>query len=208
VDREEAEKALGIIRTVIQNTRDDLVAHNWGLIWMAHAFINLAACLGGWYVEHQGWPVLCFLVPLGIGAAANLLTYLVLLERDQGVRSYVELRMHGIWWTFVVFTAAGAVALQIGHGEPYLFGPMFAMTTGMSFAMMGVVFARQLPFAAVFLLITLVGPLLGTQEGLFKGSQWGLIGAGWWAALFIPGLGMHREKRQRAQQHASATKLL
>jgi uncharacterized membrane protein YuzA (DUF378 family) len=207
VNREEAEKALGIIRTVIQNTRDDLAAHNWGLIWMIHAFINLAACLGGWYVENQQLPVLCFLVPLGIAAVLNLVTFMALLERDQGVRSYVELRLHGIWWTFIVFTAAGCVALQLNGAPPHLFGPIFAMTSGMSFAIMGVVFARQLPFAAVFLVITLVGPLLGSPGTPFAGVQWGLIGAGWWAALFFSGSGLHREKRQRAQ-HATATRLL
>ena len=201
MNREEAEKALGIIRTVIQNTRDDLVAHNWGFIWIIHSFINLAACLGGWYVENQQLPILWFLLPLGIAAVLNLVTFMALLERDQGVRSYVELRLHGIWWTFIVFTTAGCVALQLNNAPPHLFGPLFAMTSGMSFAIMGVVFARQLPFAAVFLVITLVGPFLP------GGSQWGLIGAGWWAALFFSGVSMHREKRQRAQ-HATATKLL
>src|SRR5262245_37946037 len=103
MNQQEAEKALSIIRQVIQNTREDLVAHNWGLIWLIHAFINLAACLCGWYVESQGWSLLWYLVPLAVAAALNLLFVVLLLTRDQGVRSFVEWQMHGIWIIFIVF---------------------------------------------------------------------------------------------------------
>src|SRR5947209_3156871 len=83
MNREEAERALGIIRKVIQNTREDLVAHNWGPIWMIHAFCNLAACLAGGYVESQGLGLFWYLVPLGLNAAVNILIVALLLKRYQ-----------------------------------------------------------------------------------------------------------------------------
>jgi hypothetical protein len=200
LNREEAEKALGIIRTVIQNTREDLVAHNWGQIWLIHAFVNLAACLGGWYVESRELPVFWYLVPLGVAAVLNLLTVLLLVTRDQGVRSYVEWQIHGIWWTFLVFTLGGAAALHLSGASPRLFGSLFALTSGIGFAMMGVVFRRQLPSAVYFLAVLLAGPLL-------PGVQWGLLGLGWWSAQFVGGLRMYREKRRRLHD-GSATEIL
>jgi hypothetical protein len=201
VNREDAEKALGIIRTVIQNTREDLVAHNWGTIWMIHSFLNLAACLCGWYVEVRAWPVFAYLAPLAVNGVLNFLIVLLLVRRDQGVRSYVEWQIHGIWMTFIIFTVAAAVLLHLSDAEPRLFGSLFAMTSGIGFAMMGVVFARQLPYAAAMLAVMLAGPLLP------PGPQWGLLGLVWWASLFFTGLGMYRENLRRTRD-ANAARIL
>jgi hypothetical protein len=192
LNREEAEKALGIIRQVIQHTREDLVAHNWGQIWMIHAFTNSAACFCGWYVESRDLSLFWYLVPLAVTAVINILVVLLFVTRDQGVRSAVEWQIHGIWVTFIIFTLSGALALHLSDASPRLFGSLFSMTSGIGFAMMGVVFSRQLPFAVCFLILTAVGPLL-------PGVQWGLIGLGWWCAMFLPGLSMYHEKRRRSQ---------
>src|SRR5262249_16936160 len=204
VNREEAEKALGIIRTVIQNTREDLVAHNWGLLWMINAFTNAAPSRVGWslewYLEREDESVVWYLIALAAAGTFNIVTVLLLAERDHGVRSYVQWQIHGIWVTFIVFTAAFAVVMHVGGVDPRLFGSVFAMTSGMSFAMMGVVFSRQFPFAFLFLAVILAGPYL-------PGVQGGLIAVLWWAAMFLPGLSMHREKRRRAHD-ATATRLL
>jgi hypothetical protein len=204
MNQQEAEKALGIIRQVIQNTREDLVAHNWGLMWIIHSFVNLAACLGGWYAESQGRSLFWYLLPLAVAAAVNLAVVLLLLTRDQGIRSFVEWQIHGIWVTFIVFTLAGAGVLHLSGASPKLFGPLFAMTTGIAFAMMGVIFNRQIPFAVLFLLVMFAGPL---TDPYVPGLQWGLIGLLWWCAQFIPGLSMYREKRRRAQ-HGADTHIL
>ena len=201
MNREEAEKALGIIREVIQNTRVDLVAHNWGQIWMIHAFCNLAACLAGGYVEWRGGTLFWYMVPFGVNAVVNLVFVALLTRRDSGVRSYVEWQIHGIWVTFMLFTLAGAVMLQLSVPEqPWLFGPLLALTSGIGFSMMGVVFSRQFPYAVAFLIITLISPLLRQ----WPGTQWLLLGAVWWAAMFIPGLSMYRELRLRMHDESSA----
>jgi hypothetical protein len=170
---------------------------------MIHAFSNAAACFTGWYVESRDLPVFWYLVPLALAAAVNITVVVLLLKRDQGVRSFVEWQIHGIWWTFIIFTLAGAGALELGNAPPWLFGPLFAMTSGIGFAMMGVVFSRQFPSAVAFLLVTLVSPLLHA----WPGSQWGLIGVAWWCAMFFPGLGMYREKQRRLRDE-SPTRIL
>src|SRR5262249_9538260 len=156
---------------------------------------NAAACFVGWYVESQGLPLLWYLVPLAVNAFVNILIVFALVKRDQGVRSYVEWQIHGIWVTYIIFTLAGAAVLEISNAPPWLFGPLFAMTSGIGFAMMGVVFSRQFPSAVLFLVVTLVSPLL--RE--WPGSQWGLIGAAWWCAMFFPGLSMYREQKRRSR---------
>src|SRR5438046_3149457 len=83
VDRDEAEKALAIIRQVVQDTRDDLIERNWGLIWMIHAFTNLAAFLTlGLAIEPRGLPISWYLVPLAIVAGVDLAIVLVLVRRQ------------------------------------------------------------------------------------------------------------------------------
>ena len=103
---DEAERALSVIRQVIQNTREDLVAHNWGRVWMVQAFSNLAACLAGGTSRAGG---------RSSGICSHCrgprpVIVQLLRSRDQGVRSYVEWQIHGIWSSFIVFTRPGTGA--------------------------------------------------------------------------------------------------
>jgi hypothetical protein len=199
VDQAEAEQALKIIRNVIQSTREDLVAHNWGLIWMVHAFTNLAAFASiGLLIERPGLPVYWYLAPLAVVAAVDLIIERLLASKDTGVRSFVELQMHGIWITFIVFSAFAVIVLYLAGAPPPLLGPILAMTSGIGFAMMGVVFHRRFfAFALLFLGVMLVAPLL-------REWQWLAIGLAWWSALFIPGAIMHRERRHRTRDETAA----
>jgi hypothetical protein len=89
--------------------------------------------------------------------------------------------------------------LYLTGASPALLGPILAMTSGIGFAMMGVVFSRRFfVIALAFLIIMLIAPLL-------REWQWMLLGVAWWAALFIPGIAMHRERRQRVSNEAAAS---
>lgn len=194
MDKQQAEQALSIIRGVIENTREDLVAHNWGLIWMVHAFTNGAAFASiGLFAERLDRPIFWYLVPLAVVAAVDLAIVAALVDRDRGVRSFIEWQLHGIWTTFIVFSLAVAAILQLSGASPTLFGPLIAATSGIGFAMMGVVFSsRFLALAAAFLLVALVTPLPAVAA-----FQWYVIAAAWWVASFVPGVIMFRERKRR-----------
>ena len=201
MDKKQAQEALAIIRGVIENTREDLVAHNWGLIWMVQAFTNSAAFASiGVFVESQNRPIFWYLVPLAVVAGVNLVIVAALADRDRGVRSVIEYQLHGIWTTYIIFTLAIAAIVHLAGASPRLFGPLIATTSGIGFAMMGVVFYRQfLGLAAAFLLVALVTPLSAVSAFV-----WYLIAGVWGAAMFLPGIILFRERRRRMRDERRA----
>jgi len=197
MDKEQAERALAIVRGIVENTREDLAAHNWGLIWMLHAFTNSAAFAAvGVLIERQQRPVFYYLIPLGVVAVVNLMIVAALADRDRGVRSVIEYQLHGIWVTFIIFTVAIAAILYLAQVTPTLFGPLIAITSGIGFAMMGVLFASRFFILAIaFLLVGLIAPLPRVAP-----VTWYLIAAVWWVASFVPGVIFNRERKRRLRQ--------
>lgn len=192
MDRDQAEKTLRIIRDVIQSTHEDLAAHNWGLIWIVHSVTNGAAfaAIGVW-AEARGLTLLWYLGPLAVVAAVNLLVIALLMERDSGVRSFVEWQVNGIWTAFILFSLAGAAVLYRAD-QPKLFCPLMALNSGFGFAMMGVVFYRRFFYvAAIYLAAAVACPWVGPVW------QWYLLAALWWLAMIVPGVVLHREKLRR-----------
>jgi hypothetical protein len=192
VDKDQAEKTLRIIRDVIQRTHEDLVAHNWGLIWIVHSVTNGAAfaTIGVW-AEAGELTLFWYLVPLAVVAAVNLLVIAFLMEKASGVRSFVEWQVNGIWTTFILFSLAGAAVLYLAN-QPKLFCPLMALNSGFGFAMMGVVFYRRFFYvAAIYLAAAVACPWVGPVR------QWYLLAALWWLAMFVPGVVLHREKLRR-----------
>jgi hypothetical protein len=192
VDRDQAEKTLQIIRDVIQSTHEDLVAHNWGLIWIVHSFTNGAAfaAIGVW-AEANGRTLFWYLAPLAVVAVVNLLVIAVLIEKDSGVRSFVEWQVNGIWTTFILFSLAGAAMLSLA-GQPKLFCPLMALNSDFGFAMMGVVFYHRFFYvAALYAVAAVACPWVGPVR------QWFLLAALWWLAMIVPGIVLHREKLRR-----------
>jgi hypothetical protein len=200
MNKEQAERALAIVRGVIENTREDLVAHNWGLIWLVHAFTNAAAFASIGIVERQNRSIIWYLVPLAVVAVVNLLIVAVLADRNRGVRSVIESQLHGIWTTFIVFTLVIAAVVQLSGATPRLFGPLIATTSGIGWAMMGVVFSyRFLALAVAFLLVALI-----TAVPAFSAATWYLIAGVWWIAMFVPGMTLFRERKRRMRDERRA----
>ncbi len=199
MDRREAERALAIIRGVVEHTRDDLVAQNWGALWMIHAFTNLAAFVAdGLFVEPRGLAARWFLAPLAVAAAVNLLAMLALLPRDRGARSFVELQMNGIWLSFIGLTALGAFGIDLAGLPPGAFFVVIAAGSATGFATMGFLFHKRFFVAtAAFAVVMVLGGPLG-------GARYLALGAVWWATLFVLGLGMHRARRARGAEPAAA----
>ena len=201
VDREQAEKSLAIIRDVIENTRDDLIERNWGMIWIVHSFINFVVAVGGTWIDRNELSVFWYLVPLLAVTVLDIVTVLIFMSREQGVRSYVEWQLWGIWIAFLIFTVLAVFALHWTGTRPSLFGPIFAMNCGIAFAMMGVVFYRQFFFVgAMFAAVTLI-------VAAYPQYQWWVIGFAWWLAMFVPGVGAYRELKRR-QNSGEQTRIL
>jgi len=193
LDQDQAEEALSLIRKVVDETRDDLVAQNWGLLWMLHAFVNLTAfVVVGVVVVPRDLPVWWQLVPMAAAGAIDGVLVLLLADRDRGIRSFVEAQMHGVWTTFIVATGLANLALHFGGADPDLFVLVVTLTSGIGFATMGVLFhARFFGVAAVFALALLTSPLLGAAV------SWVVLGAVWGLTLFSSGLLMHRARSRR-----------
>jgi len=204
MDREQAEKALGIIREVIENTREDLVEHNWGTIWLIHSVSNALgfASIGLW-IEPRNLPVFWYLLPLGILGLVNMIVIALFASRDRGTRSYVELQVHGIWVTFILVTLAGAAVIHFTGVTPRLFGPLIALTSCFGFAMMGIVFHRSFILLAV--LFAMVA--MGTAALQLPVTQWYWLAAAWGMSMLLPGLVLTRERRRR-DRHGRETRIL
>jgi hypothetical protein len=130
-------------------------------------------------------------VPLLAVTALNIITVLTLVGRDQGVRSYVEWQLWGIWISFLVFTLLVLAVLHLAGAKPALFAPLFAMNCGIAFAMMGLVFYRRFFAAAAMFLVVMLA------AAWWVDLQWWLVGGAWWLSLFVPGFAAFRELRGR-----------
>jgi hypothetical protein len=161
---------------------------------MVHAFTNGAGFVAiGLFAQRPGRAIVWYLVPLAVVAVVNLLVVAALTDRDRGVRSVIESQLHGIWITFIVFTIGIAAILHLSGASPALFAPLIAATSGIGFAMMGAVFSRRFFWpAAVFLALALV-----TAPPAAAAFSWYLIAGVWWAAMFVPGVALDRERRRR-----------
>ncbi len=101
----------------------------------------------------------------------------------------------------IKFTIAGVAVLHLSGAKPLLFGPLFAMTSGIGYALMGVVFYRRFFIhGAVFLAVMVAA-------AIFPEAQWLLIGGAWWLAGFLPGVSFHRERRER-ERHGDDARIL
>jgi hypothetical protein len=149
-------------------------------------------------IDRQELPVPWYLIPLSVVALIDILLVLFLTERDRGVRSFVEWQLWGIWVVFIVFILAGTAVLQLSGASSLLFCPLFAMTSGLSVAMMGIVFYRRfLIYAAMFVVVMVFATMVPSV-------QWWLVGVAWWCTMFIPGLSMYRERKGRQQESDDA----
>lgn len=194
MQKDDAERALQLIRKVVADTRDDLVEQNWGQLWMLHAFVNLAAFVTiGLYVDAEGMPLPYYLAPLIVAGAIDGALVLLLGRRDRGIKSFVEWQMHGIWTTFILGTGLIDLALYLEGAPASVFVYVVALTSGIGFAMMGTVFtARFFGVAALF------GLAIGVFPFVPSGAvRWIVVGLLWWATLFMAGVVMHRRKRAR-----------
>ncbi len=197
VDERRAEEALSLIRRVVEQTRDDLVEQNWGLLWMIHAVVNFVGFASvGLVMVPRGGSVVWQLGPLAAAGFVDGVLVLLLARRDRGIRSFIEMQMHGVWTTFIVANLIANLALAQWGLDPAFTDAAFlvvmTLTTAIGFASMGVLFTpRFYGVAAVFAALLFVHPAVGVGLG------WVLLGAVWFVSLFASGWLMHRAGLRR-----------
>src|SRR6476469_3682650 len=107
MNREEATRALELLRTVVGQARDDTALQNWGVIWIVHAITNGVAFSATQVLlwrEHQSrWP---YILLWSVTVTLNIGLILVLKSRRAGTKTFIENQIWSIWLSFI-----GAVML-------------------------------------------------------------------------------------------------
>lgn len=200
MDREEASRALELLKRVVSQARDDSALQNWGVIWMIHGVLN-----GGGFAAtnqlvlrgvNEPWPY-----ALMWGAIIGLDLLMVLaLRRRTGASSFVETQLWSIWLTFIAATALTAVLNHLMGLKTFFLGPVIGVLSAMGFSMMGALMGRRWYIAsAIFTAATIAMALVPKHQFTILGVVWGL-------SQFAGGIWLHGEKRKRlaagAQQGA------
>ena len=144
MDRDDALKALDVLRQVVSQARDDSAVQNWGSIWMVHGVTNGAAFFGTHLLVARGVGTPWWFAGLwAVVLAVNIGVIFLLRTRTAGARSFVENQIRAIWLTFVAAVAVTALVNHLMGFRPMLLGPVIAVLSGVGFASMGAVVDRQ-----------------------------------------------------------------
>jgi len=192
VDREEATRALELLRRVVDQAKDDTALQNWGAIWMVHAFTNAAGFLATDEMLRRGrfmpWPYVALWTVVN---ALNLLTiFFFKAKQPAGTRSFVERQVWLIWTTYVGAVALVAVTNLLLGLDRLFAGPAMAVLAAFAFSMMGAMGRRWFVFAAVF-------ALAAVATSLIPRWQFTIFGLLFAAFQFAGGAVLHGERRRR-----------
>jgi hypothetical protein len=197
VDREEATRALEVLRKVVGQTRDDSAMQNWGKKWMVQAFVNGGAFAGTNALLDRGvfepWP---FAALWSVAIALDVGIVLALGRRRSGVRSFVETQVWSIWTTFIVAVSLVAVLNHAMGLRTFFLGPVIGALAGVAFATMGALLGRKwYAVAVVFAVTSVVMAYVGDKQFYVLAIVWGV-------AQFAAGLGLERARRGGASTAA------
>lgn len=190
VDREEATRALEVLRKVVGQTRDDSAMQNWGRKWMLQAFVNGGAFAAtNALLDHgvfEPWP---FATLWGAAIGLDLLIVLTLARRRSGVRSFVETQIWTIWTTFI---AAVSLVALLNHAmglRTFFLGPVIGALAGVAFATMGSILGRKwFVIAGVFAVTSIV-------MAYYSAQQFYVLAVVWGCTQFAAGFGLERARR-------------
>src|SRR5258708_941840 len=102
MDRDEATKALELLRSVVGQARDDTALQNWGPIWILHAFTNAGAFVATNLLLWRGQGSRALYAALWTGlVVVNLAIIAALKVRRGGARTFIENQIWAIWLTFI-----------------------------------------------------------------------------------------------------------
>jgi len=180
VDREEAQRALAVLRRVVDQAKDDTALQNWGLIWLVQGFLNGAGFIGTHVLLANGYErPLPFVLLWSAIIGADLVCRLLLRRGRAGVRSFVESQLWAIWVSFIGAVSLVAVLNHAMGLRTFFLGPVIGALMAMSFAIMASqVGWRWLGVSAMFAVTSIVMALLPDAQFVILGVVWGVAQSG------------------------------
>jgi hypothetical protein len=203
MDREEATRALELLRKVVDQARDDTALQNWGVIWIVHAFTN-----GG------GFALTNLLVARGIASrwpyatlwsaivVFNIGAIFVLKSRRAGAKTFIESQIWAIWLTFIGAVILVAVINDLLGQKLFFLGPVIGTLSAVGFAQMGAVMGRRWYLGAILFAAA------SLAMAAAPASQFLILGVVWGVAQLVGGVWLETERRRRLAAAPAGARLL
>jgi hypothetical protein len=193
MNREEATRALELLRTVVTQARDDTALQNWGVIWIVHALTNGAAFSTTqillWRGHQSRWP---FIFLWSVTVVANIGLILLLKARRAGAKTFIENQIWSIWLSFIGAVMLLSVVNDLMGLRLLVLGPVISILSAFGFSMMGAIMGRRWYLgSAVFAAASLAMAAVPHYQYL-------LLGLIWCVAQMVGGMWLEIDKRRRA----------
>jgi hypothetical protein len=203
MDREEASRALELLRTVVGQARDDTAMQNWGTIWIVHAFTNAGGFIATNLLLLHGFSARLTYVVMWAGIIGfNLGAIALLKSRRAGARTFVENQIWAIWSTFIGATALTALVNDLMGLPRFGLGPVIAILSAVGFASMGAVIGRRWWIGcAVFAAAAMAMAALPRW-------QFAILGVVWGVAQLAGGIWLSVERRKRLASGAPLARVV
>lgn len=197
MNREEAEKALALLRSVVSQARDDTALQNWGRIWIVHALTNGAAFASTqlllWRDEQRRWP---FAALWSMVLVFNIGSIFVLKARRAGAKTFIENQIWSIWLSFIGAVMLLAVVNDLMGLRLLALGPVISILSAFGFSMMGAIMGRR------WYLGTAIFGAMALAMAAWPRYQYLLLGVVWCVAQLVGGFWLEIDKRRtRASAH-------
>jgi hypothetical protein len=203
MDREDAQKALELLRSVVSQARDDTALQNWGVIWVIHAFTNSAAFIGtNILLWHKMESRYLYAALWGALVVINIGVIFVLKSRRSGAKTFIENQIWAIWLTFIVAVILVAVVNDLLGMPLFGLGPVIAILSAVGFSSMGAVMGRR------WFIGTAVFSLSALAMALAPQWQFILLGGVWGVAQLAGGIWLISDKKKRLAAVAEPPRLV
>jgi hypothetical protein len=195
MDREEAARALELLRKVTAKARDDTALENWGLIWVFSAFSNGAGFAGTQALFSRGestpWP---FAGLWALVLTVNGLIIAKLRRKNASSGSFIERQIWSLWTIFVVALILLAILNYILGLRPLFMAPVACLMAAMIFAAMAPIMGK------VWYIPTALWATLAVAVALVPSYPFALIAVAWFFTQGTAGVLLDRRRRQRLQE--------
>jgi hypothetical protein len=197
MDREEAARALDLLKKVVGQARDESTLEKWGAIWILNGMTNGAGFVATHFLFRAGYTSVVPFAALWAGILSLNLSSIIFLKRGSsaGARTFVESQIWSIWTTFIVSGVVAAfVNLLLGLDRMFVAPVMSILAMAAFSAMGGIMGKRWYALAALFGVMALVMAALPEVQFLILAGLWGAGQSG--AGVYLL---MERRKRLAAQ---------